>query len=486
MKNYLHCFDAKGKDDITTGKRYEIVGIDMCCGNPCYVIIDDAGDRSYWPIEIDSDGESYRDWFKLVKEAEVIETASANVTVLTDELGLDREYREVKRKAKAGDLIAFDGHASGITAKKAYVVTGGDLDGAEFYDDDGDKRWEAHVPAGSYVLEPTDIIRIDGERFRVVERKPHIGERVVITKGNIAFRAGQIVEVHPQAEIAEDGICFLDGQYGTYDEGKYSVLEPLGSASDAPQPSVSKQRAQIDGLTETVAKLTYKLSKVITQLRVAQEDIVLIEEGVLDDLQRLRDRVSELERGQAPEEAPEPVLQKTLTRDEIIDKAKVDVAKLKRVGGDQYATLPPTSSLCGKYYDVKFRINRTKRTVVALIYGGISRTLYSRGIAKCAPGDVFNVHIGMAIALRRALGLDIPQEYVNAPQPEEVRVGDVVIATDNGYLPGVKGVVQSIVGDEHGGFWYKPNNRDAIYDYQEDVKILDDSRDGRYGEVYSV
>ncbi len=49
-----------------------------------------------------------------------------------------------------------------------------------------------------------------------------------------------------------------------------------------------------------------------------------------------------------------------------------------------------------------------------------------RGIAKATPDDCFNIHIGKAIALRRALGLAVPDEYLNAPQPTEVRVGDFV------------------------------------------------------------
>src|SRR5690606_31968390 len=67
-----------------------------------------------------------------------------------------------------------------------------------------------------------------------------------------------------------------------------------------------------------------------------------------------------------------------------------------------------------------------KRTVVCLLKGFRIPVIYAKGIAKCAPGDCFNVHIGKAIALRRALGLKVPSDYLNAPQPTEVRVGDVV------------------------------------------------------------
>ncbi|WBU32457.1 hypothetical protein [Bacillus subtilis] len=99
-------------------------------------------------------------------------------------------------------------------------------------------------------------------------------------------------------------------------------------------------------------------------------------------------------------------------RDEIVEQAKADVEELIT-----------DNTLDRAVYSVT---NRTKRTVVVLIKGEYSGKVYAKGIAKAAPSDCFNVHIGTAIALRRALGLVVPDEYLNAPQPTEVRVGDVV------------------------------------------------------------
>jgi hypothetical protein len=101
-------------------------------------------------------------------------------------------------------------------------------------------------------------------------------------------------------------------------------------------------------------------------------------------------------------------------RDSIIEKAKRDVDELN------------LDLLYGKHAGVDFVVNREKRTIVALLtYMNCDRP-YAKGIAKCDPSDCFNVHIGKAIALRRALGLEVPAEYLNVPQPEEVREGDVV------------------------------------------------------------
>ncbi|WP_407567980.1 hypothetical protein OKW88_21160 [Bacillus subtilis] len=113
-------------------------------------------------------------------------------------------------------------------------------------------------------------------------------------------------------------------------------------------------------------------------------------------------------------------------RDEIVEQAKADIEVLKSPGRMVNGnTSDYKVDLFGA--NAEFIVNREKRTVVALLKGAYSGTVVlARGIAKAAPSDCFNVHIGKAIALRRALGLAVPDEYLNAPQPTEVRVGDVV------------------------------------------------------------
>jgi len=123
------------------------------------------------------------------------------------------------------------------------------------------------------------------------------------------------------------------------------------------------------------------------------------------------------------------------TRDEIVAKAKSDVEELMYLAGIGNST--PSTKISGSL-TVKFQVNNDKRTVVALLFRkNIATTeVRWRGIAKCAPNDVFNAHIGKAIALRRALGLKVPTEYTNAPQPTEARVGDVVQVTSQGRITG--------------------------------------------------
>ncbi|WP_366597641.1 hypothetical protein AB0R79_18090 [Bacillus velezensis] len=110
-------------------------------------------------------------------------------------------------------------------------------------------------------------------------------------------------------------------------------------------------------------------------------------------------------------------------RDEIVEQAKADVEELSNYGdGVRCETGTVSFATC----NVEFVVKRGKRTVVALLKGVRTGKVYAKGIAKAASDDCFNVHLGKAIALRRALGLAVPDEYLNAPQPSEVRVGDVV------------------------------------------------------------
>lgn len=98
-------------------------------------------------------------------------------------------------------------------------------------------------------------------------------------------------------------------------------------------------------------------------------------------------------------------------RDEIVEQAKGEIDALNVLADEYYYT---------------FEVNREKRTVVTLKRRVASGMVWGRGIAKCGPSDCFNVHIGKAIALRRALGLEVPIEYINTPQPTEVREGDII------------------------------------------------------------
>lgn len=354
---------------------------------------------------------------------------SENVTVLTDELGLQREYTEVKRKAAVGERIKvtenIQRHMRDMTIGNLYEVIDVSTDeetneygeaSVEVIDDAGDQA-TAFLSA-FVVLEPTDIIRIDGERFRIVERKANVGERVKVVnavanaKKEYGYDNGEVYEVvslygdepHIRPDGTEYSEIFLHHE-------EYHVIESLKTAHQPqPQPpaEISAIQRSIDALTEMTAMLALK----VTELE-------------RNDKRPLTEAIRDIAVGGA----------KKLTRDDVIERAKADVAELiaKVYVGDGFKSGIPTFEDCGPL-TFKFVINRDKRTVVALgALKHFTEDIEARGIAKCAPDDVFNVYIGKAIALRRALGLEVPDEYVNAPKPTEVRVGGIVNFNGNTY-----------------------------------------------------
>ncbi|MCY8493713.1 hypothetical protein [Bacillus inaquosorum] len=138
-------------------------------------------------------------------------------------------------------------------------------------------------------------------------------------------------------------------------------------------------------------------------------------------------------------------------RDEIVEQAKADVKEIR------FRHTP------------EFIVNRQKRTVVSLLRNYLSGMVHEKGIAKAAPSDCFNVHIGKAIALRRALGLAVPDEYLNTPQPTEVRVGDVV---EGWAVKDTALVISDDAWPPISGAWIP-----LKYARQYELRIIDDSRE---------
>ncbi|MFJ7914446.1 MULTISPECIES: hypothetical protein [unclassified Lysinibacillus] len=110
----------------------------------------------------------------------------------------------------------------------------------------------------------------------------------------------------------------------------------------------------------------------------------------------------------------------------IIEKAKKFVEKYNAVrAGNKTRKNEGNTTATQHYYETDFFVKEQKVTAVVywLLYGEI-RIKESRevGRAECNPTDVFNEHIGKAIALGRALGLDV-SEFEQAVQPTKVLAG---------------------------------------------------------------
>lgn len=271
-------------------------------------------------------------------------------------------------------------------------------------------------------------------KYKTVKRKAEVGERILIT----------------------DAIS----PFGTYCNGDvFTVSIKVTNGVRVHEHDTFILHEEYEVITENETEADGQMRSMKTRYDLALEN-------ALEAIEELR--LAAYEQGYKDATAKAPI-GRELTRDEIVEKAKHDVTDLL----NEY-------QLSEKEVDVK----REDLTVVCKIKHLFSGKELSKGIAKCAPDDCFNVHIGKAIALRRALGLEVPDEYLNAPQPTEVRVGDVIeirwrnfedtdpeydkidrVDIDNGKAWSVDG-----------GFYLIKD----IFEYDKEmiVRICDDSRDG--------
>lgn len=284
--------------------------------------------------------------------------------------------------------------------------------------------------------------------YTEVKRKSAVGERIKIVEPGLTFGDYSVGDVFTVNRVEFLGVgtttkCegWPDGIFIGHDE--YVVIEPLDTA-----PTAS-----------------------------AQPD-------VLGLIANLASRITELERrvcentAQPEKEVPDVSVNKPLIRGGIIDLAKRDVEALSKKHWNESGDVVYSD---GHYlYSAEFIVNREKRTVVCLLRRYKGEEVQYRGIAKCAPDDVFNSHIGRAIALRRALGLEVPEEYVDAPLPIGAQVGDVVrgkpaVGENNYYSEDKTFTLTKDFGD--GSFGYAERPTDWIYTSDIGL-IIDDSREG--------
>lgn len=198
------------------------------------------------------------------------------IHVLADEKlgGIMREYVEVDRKAEVGEKIVIvdkndpdDVYENGdiLTVDREFNTVCDHVESGEARSVDNIHgvllREEYHV------LEPTDVVHIDGGRFEMVDCKAGMGEKVMClddTGGDLTI--GGIYTID---EIIEEedgtGYGFIDNAgegRAFWDEAKYRVLVP--AAADEPQPA--DPIFAIGNVAQEVAKLKRTVDRITDDL----------------------------------------------------------------------------------------------------------------------------------------------------------------------------------------------------------------------------
>lgn len=265
--------------------------------------------------------------------------------------------------------------------------------------------------------------------MKTVNRKANIGERILIINAIPAdwqsYEVGDIFTVN-----GIDNMCQVrvGGVKGYIHVGEYRVIV-----------EEDNEMGVIEQMQSEIAELKSKVN-------------------ALEKSENFREQM----RKAVKEAKPAGLKSPQQIRDEIVVKAKEDVKGIE------------TEFNAYGFFRITYEINREKRAIVALKRRRESGLVHGKGIAKADPSDCFNVHIGKAIALRRAMGIEVPVEYYNAPAPTEVRVGDVVDLVSSTmrhpYTRTIAKVSAEIV-------WYTNGHFDSLSHVNKNGKIIDDSRE---------
>jgi hypothetical protein len=216
----------------------------------------------------------------------------SKVHVIKDENlgGVLREFVEVDRKAKDGDFAVFKTEHKGITPGKPYeiTVTGGMI---EFYDDNGEEHWWTIPSEELTIVEPTDIVHIDGQRYRMVERKAKVGERIIIIDADIAdylsnYKNGDVLTVFDidyDGRVTEVKPNVFDDKIDVILTYEYCVLEPVHDEETS--PTIHEMLAN---LSEQIVKLNRRIDRLADANEQAVATVARDVERVDADLIKLR------------------------------------------------------------------------------------------------------------------------------------------------------------------------------------------------------
>lgn len=218
---------------------------------------------------------------------EIKANSNVKIHVLTDETlgGIKREYVEVDRKAEVGEKIivtekmAF--YMDDMRVGNIYKAIDVDGEGDVIVKDDADEEATA-IKDGYHVLEPTDIVHIDGVRYEMVDRKAKVGEKIIsITKSDI-YSKGEIGTVGYQSPPRYNYVRF-ETRAATWrvPHEDYHVLVPLDKCEKMNENKNSGYK-EIKNLIHNDLSFTRQDIQEMISVAVSNEVQKLFESGKLD------------------------------------------------------------------------------------------------------------------------------------------------------------------------------------------------------------
>lgn len=215
----------------------------------------------------------------------------SNVHILPDENlgGVLREYVEVDREANNGDLLKIKGSNVIRVAETVCHF------GVYYERDEGGDNYVLHHEYR--VLEPTDIVHIDSTRYRLVDRKAKVGEKVM---NRYTGKVSDVINIHVTA-VGIEPIEDDEGKIYGFLHGAYYVLEPVEPAENELVTAEEGNEKSILDLLANLARRMTELERKFENLESRQKRlmgrIVDTEEKIemaLDDIVTLDERTQPL------------------------------------------------------------------------------------------------------------------------------------------------------------------------------------------------
>jgi len=241
----------------------------------------------------------------------------SKIHVLHDENlgGVLREFVEVDRTANVGDKIVITDPSDfqfgdNYTKGTVMTVTKADEDGGVYCG-----KFDLIDIDEYQTIEPTDIVRIketyehgkwDYIRYRLVDRKAKVGEKVIVVEANVSLvyrNVGEIVEI-----IETDGDTF-GGLLNPYDLGEkgaiyhfqYLVLEPVEQDEETNiLPKTTEASESVLDLLANLARRVAELERENKELRHQSHNHRLDIEQIYIDVKSLRENVDVLDERTQP------------------------------------------------------------------------------------------------------------------------------------------------------------------------------------------
>lgn len=232
----------------------------------------------------------------------------SKIHVLPDENlgGVLREFVEVDREANVGDKIVI---VNPHECQFGYRYTKGTIMSVEKANEDGDVycgKFDIIEQSEYQTLEPTDIVHIDGKRYRLVDREAKVGERIIIVNGYGWYRdkVGYIYDViHPSKydfEGNDNSKAYVEYEKNAYNDvihfvrrGDYRVLEHI-----EPNEIVNSEEGGDKSVLDLLANLAQRVAELERQQKENRELIIKAFESIYgkDNVFTVEERVAMLER----------------------------------------------------------------------------------------------------------------------------------------------------------------------------------------------